>query len=359
MIHACIIGQDERRVERLQRMLRRPGLLETAFAFSFEADIVEMLDRSTADIIVIDVADAEDRALAFSGVIMRFHPLPVVLLTDSDSVQPVRERIEAAGIGVLGVLHFPDDDTQAQEQVVRQLVLLSEVKVIRRWDGNKYESLSRTLPAEFGADTALPDAYQSDVKISIPNIVVAGASAGGTKALEEIVSHLPADFPLPILVVQHLAGGYVGGFARWLQQQTLLQVRVAEQSTPIEAGVLYLAPDNRHLTVSRENRIVLREDAPLNGFRPSIGTLFLSALDAFGSSTIAVLLSGMGVDGAQEMRALFDIGATTLAQDKETSLIYGIPGEAIKLGAARHILPVQKIAPALISFAGRRSKLTP
>ena len=246
-------------------------------------------------------------------------------------------------------MHFPALDSVIQEDVIRRLVLLSEVKVVRRWDGNKFEALSKPVQNEHHG-LIDHDGFPHEEGTSLPIYVVIGASAGGTKALETIVSGLPKDFPSPILVVQHLASGYVEGFARWLGNQTTLQVKVAEVQEIPQAGVLYLAPDDRHLTVSHDNRIVLRDDVSVNGFRPSIGALFSSVLVACGARLIAVLLSGMGADGALEMRALFDAGAVTIAQDKETSLIHGIPGEAIKLGAARYILPLEGIAPALVSL---------
>ncbi|MCZ7555796.1 MAG: CheB methylesterase domain-containing protein [Bacteroidia bacterium] len=354
MIQVCVIARDESLAAQLQRRLRRPGLLETVLAFGFAADVVGVLNHTQVDLIVVDATDDEDAAIGKAAEIMSEHVIPVVVLTAAANVLRLNGKIDSTGSGVIGVLHFPGDDARGQEQAIRQLLLLSEVKVIRRWDAQKYESLSRLAPTQ-SAIAAEPQSGMHPRQTPEPHIVVVGASAGGTKALQEIVLHLPADFPLPILVVQHLAPGYVQGFARWLRQQSSINVLVAEQYVPLRPETLYIAPDDRHLTVSRDNRIVLRDDAAVNGFRPSIGLLFTSALDAFGSSTLAVLLSGMGNDGAHEMRALYEHGATTLVQDKESSLIHGIPGEAIKLGAARHILPVQQIAPALLTLSGYRA----
>ncbi|MDT8325456.1 MAG: CheB methylesterase domain-containing protein, partial [Bacteroidota bacterium] len=194
---------------------------------------------------------------------------------------------------------------------------------------------------------------EADAQPCSIDIVAIGASAGGTKALQSIFQTLPADFPVPVLVVQHMARGYVRGLARWLADQCPLEFVTAEDGERPRAGVVYIASDDRHLTVGPDHRILLSDDESVNGFKPSIARLFSSVHDAYGAHSAAVLLSGMGNDGAAEMRRLFDADACTIAQDKETSLIHGIPGEAIKLAAARFILPVQEIATALQAVAQR------
>jgi two-component system chemotaxis response regulator CheB len=305
-------------------------------------EVLQQLSQVDADIVAIDGSIPRDELKDVTQSIMYTKPLPLVILGTRDATLSVRDAVETLDIGALSVLDLPasakDDDFAKQAMILsRNLRLMAELKVVRRWDSKRFDAFySSTHPPR--------ETFTSQHPI---DIVAIGGSAGGTKGLQCIFNALPADFPLPVLVVQHIAKGYVEGLARWLADQSALSFVVAEEGTALKAGVVYLASDDRHLTVASDHRILLSDDESVNGFRPSIARLFSSVHDVFGAGTAAVLLSGMGNDGAKEMRQLFDIGASTIAQDKETSLIHGIPGEAIKLAAARFILPVHEISPAL------------
>jgi two-component system, chemotaxis family, protein-glutamate methylesterase/glutaminase len=353
MIHIGLVSNTISRAEALKRFLQHSDVLSVAQICGFDSAMWDAVKFTQVALIAIDASVDEDGALRYAAESMRRNSVPVVLLTDTDRLSSLRQRIDQLGTAVLAVLQYQDGDAGDRDVLIRQLLLYSEVKVIRRWDSNKFEVLSKAIASEFQLDAQELFIPGRKTVESIPAVVVIGASAGGTKALEQIVGRLPADFPLPLMIVQHLAPGYVTGFAQWLDQRTKLRVRVAERDAPIVAGQVFLAPDDRHLSISAEHRITLTMDEPLHGFRPSIGRLFSAAHAAWGSQVVAILLSGMGVDGAVEMRALYEAGAMTIAQDKETSLIHGIPGEAIKIGAVRLILPVQQIAPALCSISRR------
>ncbi|MGB5073813.1 MAG: CheB methylesterase domain-containing protein [Bacteroidota bacterium] len=308
------------------------------------------LRASRANLVVVEGGPNWDLVQSNTRIIMESNPLPLVILVKENEVGESLKAAGALDAGALSLLTMPGysgrtEEPVLSEQLFRSLRLMAEVKVVRRWDSARMESLSRPHQE---IQSAMHIKHHID-------IVVIGASAGGTKALQEVFSKLPADFPLPILVVQHIAKGYLHGLARWLEEQTALKVRVAEAGASLQGGTVYLAPDDVHLTVDRKHCILLVDDEPINGFKPAIARLFRSVNEIYGKHAAAILLSGMGNDGAHEMLNLYVTGAFTIAQDKETSLIHGIPGEAIKLGAANSILPIQEIGPALLSIVARQA----
>jgi two-component system chemotaxis response regulator CheB len=185
-------------------------------------------------------------------------------------------------------------------------------------------------------------------------LVAIGASTGGPLVLQTILSDLPADFSAPILVVQHIAPGFIRGFADWLGRSTKLPVRIAVSSERLVPGQVYLAPDGFQMGVLASGRISLTTDEPENGLRPSVACLFRSVANAFGQNAIGVLLTGMGKDGAEELRLMKENGSITLAQDEESSVVYGMPGEAIRLGGVSYVLPSSRIAAALMTLVQGR-----
>jgi two-component system chemotaxis response regulator CheB len=157
-----------------------------------------------------------------------------------------------------------------------------------------------------------------------------------------------------VLIVQHMASGFVQGFIEWLAQSSALPVHVAAHGETILPGHVYVAPDEFQMKVERGGKIVLTKDEPENSLRPSVSYLFRSLAAVYGGDAVAALLTGMGRDGAEELKLLRDKGATTIAQDKDSSVVHGMPGEAIKLDAAMLVLPPEKIAPMLADLANNR-----
>ncbi|MBR9975550.1 MAG: chemotaxis response regulator protein-glutamate methylesterase [Bacteroidetes bacterium] len=349
MLRAFVIAYSSEWAACVDRLFGRRSDIEIVkLAFAGE-HVLAQLAAHRPEVVVVEGGTDWSALQLLTRSIMQIQPSPVVVLvTQTDAVEGVKESADALEAGALGILTLPScgSVTPREEEarhLVKSLQLLSEVKVVRRWDRQRMDSLARV-------QQEMASVVRHEHRIGI---VVIGASAGGTKALQQVFSGLPGDFPLPILVVQHIASGYLGGLVRWLGEQTELSVRIAEEGLPLESGTVYLAPDSLHLTVDQKHCILLTDDDPVNGFKPSIARLFGSVVDTYGGNAAAVLLSGMGNDGALEMRRLHDAGAITIAQDKDTSLIHGIPGEAIKLEAVTSVLPVQEIGPALDTIAHR------
>jgi two-component system chemotaxis response regulator CheB len=174
-------------------------------------------------------------------------------------------------------------------------------------------------------------------------VVAIAASTGGPPALSRILSELPADFRAPILVVQHIAEGFADGLAKWLGASSPLTVKVAAHGEPLQPGHVYLAPDRCHLGVAGE-RVELSDAPPIDGFKPSGSHLFESVARSFGAAALGLILTGMGRDGLSGLHALRAAGGTVVAQDKESSVIFGMNGEAVLAGLTDDVLPLDALA---------------
>ena len=168
--------------------------------------------------------------------------------------------------------------------------------------------------------------------------------------MAEVLGGLPADVEVPILAVQHIAAGFTAGLVEWLRQQTPLAVKLAVPEESARPGAVYVAPEGSQMGITSGGRIRVTDEALEEGFRPSASYLFQSVAQAYGPSALGILLTGMGRDGAQGLLRLREAGGITIAQNEETSVVFGMPGEAVRLGAAEHVLPPDGIAATLRSF---------
>jgi two-component system chemotaxis response regulator CheB len=231
---------------------------------------------------------------------------------------------------------------EAMAQELRQTIrLMSEVKVIRRWA--RYAPPS---PPKEAPPTKPVPAKPDNTEL---NLVVIGVSTGGPPVLHTILSALPANFPTPILVVQHISAGFLPGLVDWLSKDSPLPIHIARQGQSLEAGHVYFAPDDYHMGVNQRQQITLTNSAKENNLRPAVSYLFRSALENYGPRVAGVLLTGMGKDGANELKQMMEQGAITIAQNKETCVVFGMPGEAVAMGAAKYVLPPEKI-PTILAW---------
>jgi two-component system chemotaxis response regulator CheB len=173
--------------------------------------------------------------------------------------------------------------------------------------------------------------------------VAIGASTGGPHAIRNILAELPPAFTVPIVVVQHTTSGYIGSLVEWLGAQTRLPVRVAAEGDAFHAGGVWLAPTDQHLVV-RGRQLALLDTPPCSLHRPSATVLFRSVAATYGPRAVGILLTGMGEDGALGLREMRQAGALTIAQDEASSVVFGMPAEAIRLSAACKVLPPSEIA---------------
>jgi two-component system chemotaxis response regulator CheB len=305
------------------------------------------VERRRPDVITMDIEMPRLNGLEATRQIMETHPTPIVIVSGSSNreVDSTFRAMEAGAVAFLrrpaGIGH-PDHDVTARE-LVQTVKLMSEVKVVRRWSRNREMPIPRREPA----------VHHSREK---PEIVALGASTGGPPVLQTILSGLPRDFTVPLVVVQHMAAGFSDGFVDWLAQSAELPVVLATQHEMTRPGHVYVAPDDVQMKITREGRVLLTTDGDENGLRPSVSYLFRSLAETHGARVVAGLLTGMGRDGAEELRLLKDRGAVTFAQDEETSVVHGMPGAAIGLGAATYILKPDAIAPVLVGLTNGKKR---
>lgn len=190
-----------------------------------------------------------------------------------------------------------------------------------------------------------------------PAIVAVGASAGGPAALHQILSRLDANFALPIVITQHITPGFVDGMVRWLDDASPIKVKVAERGEALRQGVAYIAPDGHHLTIGADRTVKFSDEALVAGHRPSATMLFASAAKAYGAGVLAVILTGMGKDGVEGLAAIRRAGGTVLAQNEESSAVFGMPKAAIEAGCTDEVISLDGII-SRIWAAGRPNGIT-
>lgn len=276
--------------------------------------------------------------------IMETRPTPIVIVSGTADVNETANAFRAVEAGALVLLERPaglsdPNHQRTAAELIQAVKLMSEIKVVRRWP--------RNMPKGNGI-ASIPAGLESPTRTAA--LIAVGASTGGPAVLQAILSQLPRDFPAAVLIVQHIATGFTMGFTDWLGHSCSLPVRVAMNGEPILPGHVYVAPEGSHMKVHRAGTICLSKEEPENGLRPSISVLFRAVAELYGRQAIGVLLTGMGKDGARELKLMKERGAVTIAQDRETSIVHGMPGEAIKVGAATYVLPTEKIGAALLGL---------
>ncbi len=302
------------------------------------ADAVTMAARLHPDIITMDIRMPKMGGLQAIEEIMAETPAPIIVVTSADLEREMGLSAQAAKLGAVMVMQRPHGVAVPAFQdyavkLIEQVKLMSTVKVVHR---------VKNKPAPPDTAGKLPSLTLP--KSAKTEIIAIGSSTGGPAALHKILSAMPANLAVPIVIVQHISFGFVQGLAEWLNDASPLNVKVAQAGEKIQPGTVYLAPDNHHMLVDRLSRIALSPTDPIGGHRPAVTALFESVARSFGPAAIAAILTGMGSDGAVGMKTLSDAGAITLAQDEASCVVFGMPKEAIALGAAQHIAPLDRIA---------------
>ncbi len=317
-----------------------PGVRVVGYA----ADGNEAVQKTMAlrpDLITMDIRMPGMDGLEATEKIMAYQPTPILVVTSSRDRRGVQITMEALAVGAVEVVEKPSvhpDDSWGTlgAQLVEKVKLLAKVKVITHLKGRTRHLLGRLRPAD---------------REKVHRVVGVGVSTGGPGVLAKILRALPADFSLGLVVVQHMTDGFTAGLADWLGRETRLPIRLAREGDGLKPGLVCVAPEGAHLVVERSGRLHLSRALPVGGHRPSADVLLRSLAEAYGHEAIGVLLTGMGRDGAEGLKAIRDVGGHTIVQDEESCAIFGMPKAAIELGAAREVLPPAGIAERLLQLA--------
>lgn len=309
------------------------------------AEAIDAVTRLSPDIVTMDIQMPRMDGLEATRKIMETKPTPIVILSGILDAEEIASSFRAMEAGALVALQKPRGITHPEHKadvanLVRKVKLMAEVKVVKRWPRAAKGGLQPFLKPG-----VLPGNYQ---------VLAIGASTGGPVVINSILSGLPPDFPLPVLIVQHMSPGFIQGFADWLNLTSRLPVHVASRNEQMLSGHVYIAPDGFQMLAERSGRIILAGHAPENGQCPSVSALFRSVASSYGAKAIGILLTGMGGDGAVELKLMKEQGAVTIAQDRDSSVIFGMPGEAVNLGAACYVLSPDSIVEYLGSIIKER-----
>jgi two-component system, chemotaxis family, protein-glutamate methylesterase/glutaminase len=305
---------------------------------------VRLAERLAPDVILMDVMMPLLDGLQATQRIMQTRPTPIVLVSATYRTQDLTRSFEALQAGALTILTKPrgpqDPDFCAQAaSLATTIKLMAEVKLVRR--------------AGTGAVTGLADRNQPPVTPRRQalrrriRIVAIAASTGGPAALATVLGALPATTPVPVVVVQHITAGFHQGLVSWLDSVCPLTVGLARHGQPLQPGRVLVAPADAHLGVTAHGTVALSHAPPIGAHRPSATHLFRSVAAAYPGRAAGVILTGMGDDGVPGLRALKDAAGLVLAQDERTSVVYGMPKQAVAAGAVEQILPLDQIAGAL------------
>ncbi|MFJ2994393.1 chemotaxis response regulator protein-glutamate methylesterase [Pandoraea sp. NPDC087047] len=329
-----IVNDSVIAVEALRRTLaQRPGF-DVAWVAHDGAQAVQMCSPVPPDLVLMDLVMPVVDGVAATREIMRRTPCPILIVT-SDVGHHASLVFDAMGAGALDAVDTPVLGARDRARPVSSLLAKIEAIAAQQADAR----LPQTVVAPRAAT-------------GTDSLVAIGASAGGPAALATLLGRLPANFGAGVIVVQHVDDAFAPGMAAWLDQQTPLKVRLVQAGERPAAGVVLLAGGNRHLRVDASGRCGYTDEPRDAVYRPSIDVFLQSVAENWRSRAVGVLLTGMGRDGAVGLGAMRTQGFITIAQDRATSAVYGMPKAAAEAGAASQILPLPGIAPQLVTLFG-------
>lgn len=323
--------------------LRRAGI-QAILESDPEIDVVGMakdgkegVDKAIKlkpDVITMDINMPVMTGLEAIEHIMHFQPTPIIVVSSMD----VKVVVKALGIGAMDFVAMVDDLEAISKELIEKVKIASRVRPIRRYRLAPRKVVDKDVKAEKKSDN---------------HIVAVGISTGGPQALKVLLSSLPVNFLVPIVIVQHMTKGFIEGLAQWLQTESGMNVKVAKEGDRVEAGKIFLAPDDYHLEIDSKGRVHLREEVSGVGLHvPSVDVMFRSVAKAFGDKAIAVIMTGMGSDGVAGLSDVKDAGGVAIAQDEKSSVIFGMNAVAIQKGLVDHVVALDNISDKLVELIG-------
>jgi len=330
----------------LRDWLEADGDLEVVGEAADGESAIDLVTRLRPDVATIDLRLPRMSGLEVVTLLMAKSPLPLLILTGDPTGDDPQLAFEAVRRGALDLLLKPSmNDEDAIRSLRAHVRWLATVPVVRHLDGHRSSDPVVRLDNHRAAEPAIRATARVIRNAGDPVMIGIAASAGGPSALATVLGSLSAELPICLAIVQHLPRGFAPSFVSFLQARCSLAVRLAEPGLAPRAGTVVLAPDDHHLELI-DGRFALTSGPSVEGHRPS-GTVLLRSLATIGGAAIGVVLSGIGRDGADGLRAMRDHHALTFAQDAVSSVVYGMPRAAVEEGAVHHILPVAALGDAI------------
>lgn len=347
----------------LKRILNSSEQIEVVGEARTGLEALKLIPEVEPDVICTDFHMPQMDGLQLTTEVMTLYPRPILVISVSvleNDTHHVFQLLEAGAIDILPkpLAGLATDNESFKQELISKITILSGVKVFKRKrksisQSQKQWKIDYTNSVQNQIDgvikTVNTAAFSSD-SFPKPKIVVIGASTGGPQALQELFTQLPSDFPLPVICVQHICFGFLQGFIDWLNRSCHLQIQIAQPGNSPKPGSIYFPPEQQHLELDDRGKFIYSEKPPVDGHCPSVTALFESVANFYGKKTVGILLTGMGRDGARGMQIIAEAGGFTIAQDEASSVVFGMPKEAIKLGAAKQVLPIGAIIPMLLAL---------
>lgn len=354
----------------LEEMLNSDPFIEVVGVAEDPYDARAKVKSLHPDVLTLDVEMPKMDGITFLKNLMRLHPLPVVMVSTLTE-KGADVTFEALDLGAVDFVTKPKVDLEntfedyaleirrkvkiaakvSREQLERHYKRYEENIAHKPQILNKYK-LSKPVPEKQTVDAVVPTSAKPARHGKTEPIIALGASTGGTEAIKEVLMRLPSDTPA-IVITQHIPAAFSLPFAQRMNSVSEMMVMQAEDGQKIERGHVYIAPGDRHLLVEKSGAHYicrLNDGPPVNRHKPSVDVMFRTVVQNVGANSVGVLLTGMGADGAQGMKELREIGVHTVAQDEQTSVVWGMPGEAAKMGAAEEVLALEKIPERILTW---------
>lgn len=338
MVRVLVVDDSPTVRELLVRIFQSDPEFQVVGAARDGQEAVALVERLRPDVVTMDIRMPRMDGFQATKQIMQRFPTPIVVVSASVESEELRIAFNAIRAGALTVVEKPGGPAdqsfaQIRKELLTTVKLMAGVKVVRRW----------------ATGTLRPPAPAVIRPAQVSTAVVAiAASTGGPGALYQVLQGLPADLTVPVLIAQHIARGFGRGLVDWLAGATPLPVEVARAGAALRPGRVLVAPDDGHLLLGRDGRVIIR---PSNGDRelcPSADLLFGSVAEALGSRALAVIMTGMGRDGVEGLKRVKAAGGRVLAQDERSCVVFGMPGEAIAAGVVDRVVPLGELAAAIV-----------
>jgi two-component system chemotaxis response regulator CheB len=348
-IRVLLVEDSQLTLVILRRILKSSPQIEVVGEARTGLEALELIPKVQPDVICTDLHMPQMDGLEFTSEVMALYPRPILVISSWVHEEDNPHVFQLLEAGALDIFPKPSaglstDNKLLNQELINKIQILAGVKVFKK---------KRKPPSQVKRlETFSSKSYLK------PKIVAIGASTGGPQVINELFAQLPSDFPVPVICVQHICLGFLQGFIDWLATSCRLPIQIAQPRDTPKPGTIYFPPEQQHLELDDKGRFICSNSPPLDGHRPSVTVTFKSVAKFYGRATVGILLTGMGRDGAEGMQYIAQAGGLTIAQDEATSVIFGMPKEAIDLGAAKLVLPIQAIAPRLLELLQKQYPLS-